>query len=75
MGRDILRLVGPKHAAFLVISLALLGYLALRADTTAAELGLGAVLVLVLWALTGVRAYMRRDEPRREAPPGTPHAR
>jgi hypothetical protein len=29
----------------------------------------------VLWALAGVRAYMRRHEPRREALRGTPHAR
>jgi hypothetical protein len=75
MAREILRLVGPKHAAFLALSLVLLSYLALRADTTRAELGFGAALVLVLWALVGVRAYMRRDQPRREAHRGTPHAR
>jgi hypothetical protein len=75
MAREILRLVGPKHAIFLALSLVLLSYLALRADTTGADLGFGAALVLVLWALVGVRAYMRRHEPRREAPRGTPHAR
>jgi hypothetical protein len=75
MAREILRLVGPKHAAFLALSLVLLSYLALRADTTAADLGFGAALVVVLWALAGVRAYMRRDQPRRQAPNGTPHAR
>ena len=75
MAPEILRLVGPKHATFLALSLVLLGYLALRTDTTGADLGFGAALVLMLWALVGVRAYMRRDEPRREAPRGTPHAR
>jgi hypothetical protein len=75
MGREILRLVGRKHAAFLAVSIILLGCLALRADTTNTELGFGAVLVLALWALTGIRAYMRRDEPRREAPRGRRYAR
>jgi hypothetical protein len=75
MAREVLRLVGPKHAAFLALSLVLLSYLALRADTTGADLAFGALLVVALWALAGVRAYMRRHEPPREAPRGMPHAR
>ncbi len=75
MWRDALQLIGRKHAAFLAASVVLLAWLALRDDTNAADLAFGGGVVAALWALTGIRAYMKRDEARREAPRGNPHAR
>ncbi len=75
MWRDALQLVGRKHTAFLAASVVLLAWLAFRDDTNAADLAFGGGLVAALWALTGIRAYMKRDEIRREAPRGNSNAR
>lgn len=75
MWREAFQLVGRKHAVFLGLSLVFLAYLALRDDTTQADLAFGVAMVAALWALTGIRAYMKRAEIRRVAPRGNPHAR
>ena len=63
---DILQLGGRTHLSFLAASLVLFAFLALvREDTTRADLAICGTMVLALWALIGLRAYMTAQHIKR----------
>jgi hypothetical protein len=76
MPRRILHLLRRKHLIFLAASLVLFGYLALvRNDTTPADLAICGGMVLALWLLTGLRAYLAAGQVRTSPDGGRENAR
>ena len=76
MRQGILQRLGRKRLTFLVLSLVLFAYLALvREDTTRADLAIGGSMVLALWALAALRAFMPAGQMQQPDRRGTTDAR